>query len=145
MRFALLSKPSISSSSVHLYTVYICTLLARDHVKKGGQFNTVQKPDHVCRRVRTSYPIEDWPYVHTSGCYLYNICLCNLAHIRWIRFGLWCLTPLSTIFQLYRGSQFYWWGKNHRPVASHWQTLPHNVVSSTPRHERGSNSQLEWR
>jgi hypothetical protein len=26
-------------------------------------------------------------------------------------------------------------GKNHRPVASHWQTLSHNVVSSTTRHE----------
>ena len=23
-------------------------------------------------------------------------------------------------------------GENHRPVASHWQTLSHNVVSSTP-------------
>jgi hypothetical protein len=33
-------------------------------------------------------------------------------------------------------------GENHRPVASHWQTLSHNVVSSTPLHERGSNLQL---
>jgi len=31
--------------------------------------------------------------------------------------------------------------ENHRPVASHWQTLSYNVVSSTPCHERGSNSQ----
>jgi hypothetical protein len=31
--------------------------------------------------------------------------------------------------------------ENHWPVASHWQTLSHNVVSITPRHVQGSNSQ----
>ena len=34
-------------------------------------------------------------------------------------------------------------GENHRPVASHLQTLSH-IVSSTPRNEQGLNSQLEW-
>jgi len=34
--------------------------------------------------------------------------------------------------------------ENHRPAASHLQTLSHNVVSSTPRHEQGSNLQLQW-
>ena len=56
---------------------------------------------------------------------------------------MWCLTPLSTIFHnisvisvnfICGGNRDT--GENHRPVA-------HNVVSSTPRHERDSNSQLE--
>ena len=28
--------------------------------------------------------------------------------------GLWCLTSLSTIFQLHRGSQFHWWSTRRK-------------------------------
>ena len=31
-------------------------------------------------------------------------------------------------------------GENQEPAASHCQTLSHNVLSRTPRHERDSNS-----
>jgi hypothetical protein len=66
----------------------------------------------------------------------------SISYKNKVLFDLWCWTPFSTIFHLYHGGQFCLWrkleylGENHRPAASHWQTLSHNVVLSTPRLSR---------
>ena len=41
--------------------------------------------------------------------------VCRMWLIYAIGLGLWCLTPLSIIFKLYNGSQFYWWRKPEYP------------------------------
>ena len=62
----------------------------------------------------------------------------SINFINW--FGLWCLIPLSTIFQLYRDIQFYWWRKPEYPE----KTTDKFYCIEYTSYERGSNSQRQW-
>jgi hypothetical protein len=49
------------------------------------------------------------------NCCLHNVLSIGMYRVDMVGLGLWCLMPLSTVFQLYGGGQFYWWRKPMYP------------------------------
>ena len=47
----------------------------------------------------------------------------------WLRFGLWFLTPLSTLFQLYRNGHFYWWKPEYPEKTLNYRKSLTNVIT----------------
>jgi hypothetical protein len=48
-------------------------------------------------------------YLFSIHAFFYTLINRNNIETKWFCLRLWCLTPLSTILQLYRGGQLCWW------------------------------------
>jgi hypothetical protein len=56
----------------------------------------------------------------------------NIKRVLQINYLICNQQTLNRVIEFTSGPCWHWIRLNHRPVASHWQVLSHNVVSSIP-------------